>query len=434
MSEAEREAPRDSTWMRRWNRVLPFPMLKETCVRTAELLRNRMVALILMTLTLPAAADQYDRRAAELVIKYPLVDTHIDVPYRLNNKWEDVTRATEKGEFDHPRAVAGGLNVPFMSIYTPSTTEYDGSAYNLANSLIDSVEAIAARAPDKFTMASSVAEAEAAFEAGKVALAMGLENGAPIQGDLDKLRHFYQRGVRYITLTHSDSNHISDSSYDKVRLWQGLSPFGETVVAEMNALGMMIDISHLSDQAAYEVLALSKAPVIASHSSARHFVDTDPPFERNMDDELIRALAKNGGAIMINFGSSFISTAANEYGGSYRPAAAAYAKRHELKGGNPRLKKFQEDYRSKHPYPFATVSDVADHIDHVVKLVGIDYVGIGSDYDGVGNSLPEGLKDVSTYPNLVAELLRRDYSERDIEKILGGNIMRVWKRVEKTAA
>jgi membrane dipeptidase len=398
-----------------------------------ESLRKRIVASALLILTLPAAADQYDRRAAELVVKYPLVDAHIDVPYRLNNKWEDVTIATEKGEFDYPRAVAGGLNVPFMSIYTPSRTEYDGSAYNLANSLIDSVEAIVARAPDKFTMASSTADAEAAFKAGKIALALGLENGAPIQGDLDKLRHFYQRGARYITLTHSDSNHISDSSYDKVRLWQGLSPFGKEVVAEMNALGMMIDISHLSDKAAYEVLEFSEAPVIASHSSVRHLVDTEPVFERNMDDELIRALAKNGGVIMINFGSSFITKAANEYGITYRLAAAAYGKRHGLQSGDPMLKQFGEDYRSKHPYPFATVSDVADHIDHVVNLVGVDYVGIGSDYDGVGNSLPEGLKDVSTYPNLVAELLRRDYSEGDIEKILGGNVLRVWKSVEKTA-
>lgn len=403
-------------------------------MRKAESLRNRIVASILMALALPAAADQYDRRAAELVAKYPLVDTHIDVPYRLNKKWEDVTAATEKGEFDYPRAVAGGLNVPFMSIYTPSTTEYDGSAYNLANTLIDSVEAIAARAPDKFTMVSSTAEAEAAFRAGKIALALGLENGAPVQGDLDKLRHFYQRGARYITLTHSDSNHISDSSYDKVRLWQGLSPFGKEVVAEMNTLGMMIDISHLSDKAAYEVLELSKAPVIASHSSVRHLVDTEPVFERNMDDELLRALAENGGVIMINFGSSFVSKAANEYRINYQPASTAYRKRHGLKSGDPRIKQFEEDYRSKHPYPFATVSDVADHIDHVVKLVGVEYVGIGSDYDGVGNSLPEGLKDVSTYPNLVAELLRRDYSESDIEKILGSNIMRVWKEVEKTAA
>jgi membrane dipeptidase len=260
-----------------------------------------------------------------------------------------------------------------------------------------------------------------------------MENGAPLQGSLEKLRHFHARGVRYITLAHSDSNHISDSSYDAVRLWHGLSPFGREVVAEMNRLGVMVDISHLSDKAAYEVLALSKAPVIASHSSARHFVTNEPVFERNMDDELIKALAANGGVIMINFGSSFVTTAANEYRNSYRPAAAAYAQRNGLRPGDPRIAQFEKDYRSKHPFPFATVSDVADHVDHVVKLVGINHVGIGSDYDGVGDSLPVGLKDVSTYPNLVAELLRRGYGEADIEKVLGANLMRVWKAVERTA-
>ncbi len=218
-----------------------------------------------------------------------------------------------------------------------------------------------------------------------------------------------------------------------MRLWDGLSPFGREVVAEMNSLGIMVDISHLSDKAAYEVLEISRAPVIASHSSARHFVDTDPVFERNMDDELIKALAANGGVIMINFGSGFVTTAAAEYRNKSRPAMDAYAERHGLERGDPAMRQFIKDYQSIYPYPYATVSDVADHIDHVVKIAGIDYVGIGSDYDGVGDTLPVGLKDVSTYPNLVAELLRRDYSESDIEKLLGANLMRVWKAVEKEA-
>ncbi|MEP5763025.1 MAG: dipeptidase [Halieaceae bacterium] len=386
-----------------------------------------------MLVAAAASADKYDRRARALVKQYLLVDSHIDVPNRINEHWEDVTRATAEGQFDYPRAVQGGLNVPFMSIYTPASSENDGSAYALANTLIDQVEAIVQRAPQRFALATSTSEVEEQFQAGQISLALGMENGAPIQGSLDKLQHFYERGIRYITLAHSQSNHISDSSYDKVRMWQGLSPFGAEVVARMNKLGIMIDISHVSDQAAYEVLASSAAPVLASHSSTRALVQTEPVFERNMDDELIKALAKNGGVIMINFGSSFVTTEAGEYRLKYRPAATAYAKRHGYKSGSPELKAFAKAYRSKHPYPFATVQQVADHFDHVKNLVGIDYVGIGSDYDGVGNSLPVGLKDVASYPVLVAELLRRGYSEQDIEKLLGGNLMRVWKAVEERA-
>jgi membrane dipeptidase len=377
------------------------------------------------------AADKYDRRAAELVRQHLVVDTHIDVPYRLQEHWEDVTKAATGGQFDYPRSVAGGLNVPFMSIYTPSSSELDGSAYALANTLIDHVEAIVARAPDKFAIATSTAEVEKQFKAGKISLALGMENGAPIAGDLDKLRHFHERGVRYVTLAHALSNHISDSSYDSIRLWQGLSPFGVEVVRSMNRLGMMVDISHLSDAAAHEVLTVSGAPVIASHSSVRHLV---PGFERNMDDELITALAKNGGLVMINFGSAFLTAAANDYGKKYNAAEDAWAQQRGLDAhSSEAMKPFQDTYRSKHPYPYATVADVADHIDHVVGIAGVRHVGIGSDYDGVGDSLPTGLKDVSTYPNLVAELLRRGYSEKDIALILGGNLMRVWAAVERAA-
>jgi membrane dipeptidase len=389
-----------------------------------------LLCFMLLPMFVQAATDM-DRLAAELVQRYPLVDTHIDVPYRINHHWEDVTGATEQGQFDYPRAVAGGLNIPFMSIYTPASSELDGSAYRQANTLIDQVEAIVQRAPDKFALVDSSAAAAREFRAGKIALALGMENGAPIAGELDNLRHFHGRGVRYITLAHSLSNHISDSSYDDVALWQGLSPFGAEVVHEMNRLGMMIDISHLSDLAAYEVLKLSSAPVIASHSSLRYFV---PDFQRNMDDDLLAVLAENGGLIMINFGSSFLTRAANDYGQAFQQAATAFTERHGLSEYDPAFTAFEKAYRSKHPYPFATVSDVADHIDHVVQLVGAEFVGIGSDFDGVGDSLPVGLKDVSSYQNLVAELLQRNYQEDEIGLILGGNMLRVWKQVEDKAA
>ena len=362
--------------------------------------------------------------AQRIAQQYLLVDTHIDVPYRLQEHWEDVSQATAKGEFDYPRAKKGGLNAPFMSVYIPASYEKTGGGELLANQLIDSMEALVGRAPDKFAMAYRSDDLAAQFKQGKISLALGMENGTPINGKLENLRHFYQRGIRYITLTHSESNHIADSSYDLRRPHKGLSPFGEQVVAEMNKLGMMIDISHVSDAAFYKVLSLTKAPVIASHSSLRAFV---PGFERNMDDKMIQALAKNGGVIQINFGSSFVISQANQWGLQFKAAAKAAGKSQDDAA-------YRAEYLVKHPYPFANVDTVLKHIDHVVKLVGIDHVGIGSDFDGVGDSLPDGLKDVSMYPNLIEGLLKRGYSEADIVKIMSGNLLRVWRQVEAVAA
>lgn len=362
--------------------------------------------------------------AQRIAQQYLLIDTHIDVPYRLQEHWEDVTQATAKGEFDYPRAKKGGLNVPFMSVYIPASYEKTGGGDLLANQLIDSMEALVGRAPDKFAMAYRSTDLEAQFKQGKISLALGMENGTPINGKLENLQHFYQRGIRYITLAHSESNHIADSSYDLRRPHKGLSPFGEQLVVEMNKIGMMIDISHVSDAAFYEVLNLTKAPVIASHSSLRAFV---PGFERNMDDKMIEALAKNGGVIQINFGSSFVVSQANQWGLKFKAAAKAAGKSEDDAA-------FRAAYLQKYPYPFANVETVLKHIDHVVKLVGIDHVGIGSDYDGVGDSLPDGLKDVSTYPNLIKGLLERGYSEADIVKIMSGNLLRVWRQVEAVAA
>lgn len=375
-------------------------------------------------------ADRIDDQANAIAHRYPLIDGHIDVPYRLQEKWDDVTQATASGDFDYPRAKAGGLSAPFMSIYTPATSEA-GGATNLANVLIDQVEGIVGRAPDKFALARSADDIRKQFKAGKIALLLGMENGAPIAGDLKNLQHFYDRGIRYITLTHALANHISDSSYDKVKVWKGLSPFGVKVVAEMNRLGIMVDIAHVSDDAFYQVLKLSKVPVIASHSSLRHFT---PDMERNVDDEMLKALAKNGGVIQINFGSYFISEAAHQYDDAKKLAEDDFKKLHNDKPSEEATKQFEAAYKERFPYPYATVADVANHIDYAVKLVGVDHVGLGSDFDGVGDSLPVGLKDVSQYPNLIAELLRRGYQEADIAKIMGGNVLRVMAAVEKFAA
>ena len=357
-----------------------------------------------------------------------IVDGHIDVPYRVKEKWVDVTKATEGGDFDYPRAVSGGLNAPFMSIYVPASLDNSPESTQLAHELIDSVEAIVARAPDKFAIAKSPSDVKAQFEKGLISLPMGMENGSPIQGNLANLTAFYERGVRYITLAHSQANHISDSSYDLRRKWKGLSPFGKTLVGEMNNIGIMLDISHVSDDAFYQVIELTKVPVIASHSSLRRFT---PGFERNMDDEMIKKLGENGGVIMINFGSSFVSKEA----GKWRSGLTAARKALIEKEGedSPKLESFEESYREKVPYPYSTLDEVLDHIDHVVKLIGVDHVGIGSDYDGVGDSLPIGLKDVASFPNLVQGLLDRGYSRTDIEKILSGNLLRVWQQVEDYA-
>ncbi|QHJ12968.1 hypothetical protein FX988_03226 [Paraglaciecola mesophila] len=374
-------------------------------------------------------AYQASEEATQLTQDTILIDSHIDVPYRVNEQWVDVTKATEDGDFDYPRAKAGGLNAPFMSIYVPASLDDSDESTALAHKLIDYVEAIVGRAPDKFAIAKSVADVKSQFEQGLISLPMGMENGSPIQGDLDNLKTFYERGIRYITLAHSQSNHIADSSYDIRRKWKGLSPFGKTLVTEMNNIGIMVDISHVSDQAFYQAIDISKVPVIASHSSLRKFT---PGFERNMDDDMIKALGENGGVIQINFGSTFVSKLSQ----NWRNQMTAKRKALVDKEGedSPLVAAFDEEYIAKNPFPFANVDTVLDHIDHVVKLIGIDHVGIGSDYDGVGDSLPEGLKDVSTYPNLVQGLMDRDYSEADIKKILSGNFLRVWQAVEDYAA
>ncbi len=379
----------------------------------------------------PAAHDLEDR-ARDLALSSIIVDTHIDVPYRLEEEWADVSEATDGGDFDYPRAVEGGLNVAFMSIYTPAGLEAAGKSFEVAERLIDLVEGIVAAAPEKFAIALSPADAKAQFEQGLISLPLGMENGSPIEGDLANVQHFYDRGIRYITLAHGLSNHISDSSYDDNKQWGGLSEFGFEVVREMNRLGIMVDVSHISDEAFYDVMEVTQAPVIASHSSARHFT---PGFERNMNDDMIRQLAAKGGVIMINFGSSFLTAEANAWSDRFGKALDAYAAGNGGEITDEAREQFREQYVQEHgDYPFATLDETLDHFDHVVKLTSVEHVGIGSDYDGVGDSLPIGLKDVSAYPNLVQGLLERGYSEADVRKILGENLLRVWRDVEKVAA
>ncbi|AYA65347.1 dipeptidase [Alteromonas sp. RKMC-009] len=375
--------------------------------------------------TIPPVSAEAEAIAQETII----VDGHIDVPYRVHAKWEDVSVATEGGDFDYPRAKKGGLTAPFMSIYVPASLDNSDESTAVAHQLIDLVEAMVYRSPEKFAIAKSVADVTAQFKKGLISLPMGMENGSPVQGSLENLKTFYERGIRYITLAHSLSNHIADSSYDLRRQWHGLSPFGKELVAEMNNLGIMVDISHVSDDAFYQAIEISKVPVIASHSSLRKYT---PGFERNMNDDMVKKLGENGGVIMINFGSSFVSKETQDWRNNLTKQKNKLIK--EMGEDSAEVAAFDEKYRKENPYPYSTLSQVLDHIDHVVELIGIDHVGIGSDFDGVGDSLPTGLKDVSTYPNLVQGMLDRGYSRKDIEKVLSGNLLRVWSEVEKYAA
>lgn len=370
--------------------------------------------------------------ADSLAHKFIILDGHVDLPYRLKeinfdfSKDKDILISSDNGDFDYERAKKGGLDAPFMSIYIPASYQETGGAKELADSLIDMVINITKAFPDKFALANSPEDIRANFTAGKISLPMGMENGAPLENDLANVKYFHERGIRYITLTHSKNNLICDSSYDTTRIWNGLSPFGEEVVKEMNRVGIMIDVSHISDSTFYDVMKLSTAPVIASHSSCRHFT---PDFERNMSDDMIRTMAQKKGVIQINFGSTFI----DDHSIKVYHEFVDYLQANNISRDAAEATEIQKQFfREKKLY--STVQKVADHIDHVVKIAGIDYVGLGSDFDGVGDTLPEGIKDVAEFPNLIFELLKRGYTTEDIEKICYKNVFRVWGEVEAIAA
>lgn len=376
--------------------------------------------------------------ANQLAQKYIITDGHVDLPYRLrvkNFKLEKeflgIPISTSEGDFDYERSKAGGLDAPFMSIYIPASYQKDGGAKELADTLIDMVQGIIIAHPDKFATGNTVKEVKQAFKQGKVALPMGMENGAPIEDKLDRVAYFHEKGIRYITLTHSKDNLICDSSYDTTGTWGGLSPFGRKVVKEMNRVGIMVDISHVSDNTFYQVMEMTEVPCIASHSSARKFT---PGFERNMNDDMIKKLAENNGVIQINFGSTFLDGDLRKNRAQTRKLVQAKYDEAGVKSDSKEAAAINKQFRIENPELFyADVELVADHIDHVVKLVGVEHVAFGSDYDGVGDSLPTGLKDVSTYPNLIYVLLKRGYSEEDIAKICYKNVFRVWEAVEKAA-
>jgi membrane dipeptidase len=376
--------------------------------------------------------------AVELAHRTIITDGHVDLPYRLKVKnfrldreYLGIPIQTDDGDFDYERAKQGGLDAPFMSIFIPSSYQNDlPEAKLLADSLINMIQGIIKALPDKFAKGDSPEMIEANTEQGLISLPMGLENGAPLI-TLDDVQYFYDRGIRYVTLTHGKDNHICDSSYDTTVTWNGLSPYGFQLIKEMNRVGMIIDVSHISDNTFYQVMEQTQVPVLATHSSCRVFT---PGWQRNMSDEMLVALAKNDGVIQINFGSDFLDAEITKARNAYRKELNEALTKQDLKAEDPLAKPIIESIKRNYPNLYSDVQRVADHIDHVKKVAGIDHVGIGSDFDGVGDSLPAGLKDVSMYPNLIHELLKRDYTAEEIEKICYKNVWRVWHKVNEMAA
>ena len=369
-------------------------------------------------------------KSKKLSKKFIIVDGHIDLPYRLKeagylkkDKILDLTKETD-GDFDYAKSKRGGLDAPFMSIYIPAEFQKSGGAKKLADSLINLVVKITNSFPTKFALANNPSDIKDNFSKGLISLPMGIENGAAIEKKLENIDYFFERGIRYITLTHGKDNAICDSSYDSTKTWNGLSPFGRKVISKMNSVGMMIDISHVTDEAFYQVIEISRAPVIASHSSPRKFT---PGFERNMSDDMIIKLAESNGLILINFGSSFVNELSNKKFDQIDRKVENWKiknKINDIKNINKFKNRIIEEEK-----PFATIEDVINAIDHVVKLVGIDHVGFGSDFDGLGNTLPYNLKNVSDYPNIILGLLKKNYSEEDIEKICYKNLFRTWNEI-----
>jgi membrane dipeptidase len=359
-----------------------------------------------------------------------LVDGHNDLPWELREKVPegfrsvDLTRPQPRFHTDIPRLRAGGVGAQFWSAYVPSSTGGKKTAERMTLEQIDFIHTMVRRYPDTFEMASGTEDIARIRKAGKIASLIGIEGGHSIDNSLGVLRMMHALGVRYMTLTHSESLDWADSCTDAPRA-NGLSPFGEEVVREMNALGMLVDLSHVSPQTMRAALKVTKAPVIFSHSSARGVAD----HPRNVPDDVLPLVKANNGVIMVNFYSGFIV-----------PEGARVMRRmfevsREFRKKYPEEQRYREALRQwlkEQDYPAGTVHSVVDHIDHLVKHCGIDHVGLGSDFDGITRT-PAGLEDVSKYPAITQELLNRGYSADDIRKILGGNLMRVFRDAERVS-
>jgi membrane dipeptidase len=350
------------------------------------------------------------------------IDSHIDTIQHVLVDHVDLAKRLPNGMVDFPRLREGGMKAPFFALWVP--VYYKGAeAVRRTLDLRDAMQSVLDAHPDQIELATGAGDIERIVKAKKIAAFLAIEGGHQIDDDLAVLRMYHRMGIRAMTLTHFKNNNWADSSTDKPA-HNGLTPFGKEVVREMNRLGMLVDVSHVSDKTFYDALAVTTKPVIVSHSSSRAISN----IPRNVTDDMLRALAKNGGVIGINFGEGFISQ---------KDVAALQSAITSNSSAPPDMvgkllddyanEEFRKDLRAMKT-GLASLSDVADHVDHIVKVAGIDHVGIGSDFDGI-TSPPEGLADVSKMPSLVAVLLKRGYSEADIKKILGGNYLRVIREV-----
>ena len=360
-----------------------------------------------------------------------LIDGHNDLPWEMREKADlsfdkiDLSKPATNLQTDIPRLRLGGMGAQFWAAFVPADLAVKGGAAHKTLEQIDFVHRMVARYPETFAFAGSSEEILKIHKLGRIACLIGIEGGHSIENSLGLLRMYYDLGVRYMTLTHSDSLDWADSATDKPRTAKGLSDFGRDVVREMNRLGMLVDISHVSSNTMNAVLDITSAPIIASHSSAFAVAQ----HARNIPDDVLLRIKANGGVVMVNFFSGFVVPE------SARIMRDMFEVSREMRLKFPGDKEHgaaMKVWEKEHPMPSGTAKDVVDHIDHIVKVAGIDHVGIGSDFDGV-SQVPTDLPDVSSYPVLTQELLNRHYSERDIKKILGGNLLRAFAEAEKAA-
>lgn len=362
-----------------------------------------------------------------------VIDGHNDLPYQYREKNDlsfsgiDIARPQkDKGlHTDIPRLREGGVGAQFWSAYVPAKTAKDGTAVKMTLEQIDVIHRFVRRYPDTFEMAYSVADIERCHKEGKIASLIGVEGGHSIDNSLGVLRMLYALGVRYMTLTHSETLDWADSATDKPKN-NGLSEFGKNVVREMNRLGMLVDLSHVSADVMRQAIEISTAPVIFSHSSAYALA----PHSRNVPDDILKLVKQNGGVVMVNFFPGFITP---EGARASSEMFSTYRKLQEQIKDEKELRLAFDQWRKEHPLPRGSIYTVVDHIAHIIKTAGIDHVGLGSDYDGI-TSTPKQLEDVSCYPYITQELLNRGYKPEEIHKILGGNLLRVFRAAEKVAS
>jgi membrane dipeptidase len=395
-----------------------------------------MITLSILMFSCTPSEEKLAQKAQAIHQEVLTLDSHTDTPLRMMRSGFDISKRNDPyargGKIDFPRMVEGGQDAAFFAVFLgqgPLGPDAYKRVKEQANAIFDVVHQTLEKHPEQAELALTPEDAYRLQEEGKRAIYIGLENGYPIGEDLSMVEAYYDMGARYITLSHTRNNQICDSSTDEGGpLHNGLSEFGKEVVREMNRLGMMVDVSHISDKAFYDVLELSRAPVIASHSNARAICDNP----RNLNDEMLLALAENGGVIQMCVLSSYVKDlpANAQRDSAFAAMRAAFPDRELLSDDEmDQLRNMWDEINRKYPAPMATVSDLIDHIDHIVNLIGIDYVGIGTDFDG-GGAL-EDCYDVTQMGNITLELVRRGYSKKDIEKIWSGNFMRVFRENER---